>query len=86
MVDDDAAAEENGTDPEAYPNSPQEDFDIRPMGALPGGKSLVFFESDGGLGLAVDEHQVPPKVQADLRQGLGHIIRSGLWRQNWQQP
>lgn len=80
MADQDAPAENNNTPDELM------HIDMEFVDALPGGRAVMAVERKGKfIWLAVQGH-VSPQACREMVNDLNHIVRSGLWTQNWQPP
>ncbi len=78
MADDDAPLEER--------TQPDLEIDIQFVDSLPGGRAVMPLERKGKfVWLAVRGH-VSPQARDEMTADLTHILRSGLWQQNWQPP
>jgi hypothetical protein len=90
MADDDAATERNRNDepsPEPVtPPDPQMDVHIQFVNSLPGGRAVMPVEEAGKFIWLVVHGHISPQAASEMETDLSHIIRSGLWRQNWQPP
>jgi hypothetical protein len=62
------------------------EISIEYVDSLPGGRVVMPVERDGAFGWLVVEGHVSRQAGAEMVADLGHIIHTGLWRQNWQPP
>jgi hypothetical protein len=90
MADDDAAAERNrnnetGPEPVTLP-APQMEVHIELVDSLPGGRVVMPVERDGTFAWLVVHGHISPQACREMAADLDYIIKSGLWRQNWQPP
>lgn len=81
MAHEDAPAEESSGDENSL------DVDMEFVEALPGGRAVMAVERKGKgiVWLVVDGH-VSPQARSEMVTDFNHIVRSGLWQQNWQPP
>lgn len=69
----------------AEPEDPSP-VDMEFVRALPGGKVMMPIERDGRLIWLVVKGHVTPQARTEFLADVNHMVRSGLWRQNWQPP
>lgn len=82
MADEDAPEEDN-TPVDAHVL----DVDMEYVDSLPGGKVVMGLEKkDDRFTWLVVRGEITPQARAELLADLNHIVRSGLWEQNWQPP
>lgn len=82
MADQDTPADNDNNTPDNEPMEIAMEF----VDALPGGRAVMPVERKGKfVWLAVKGH-VSPQACREMVGDLNHIVRSGLWRQNWQPP
>ena len=82
MADEDASAEGGG--PEGADSL---DVDMEFVDALPGGRLVMGLEKqEKRFTWLVVRGEISPQAGAELIADLNHIVRSGLWEQNWQPP
>lgn len=78
------------TPPEDEGRTPDEDdaleVDMEFVDALPGGRAVMPIEEEGRFVWLVAPGHVSPQARTEMLKDLNHIIRSGLWVQNWQPP
>jgi hypothetical protein len=90
MADDDASTERNRNNepsPEpAAPPDPQMEVPIELVDSLPGGRVVMPVERNGKFAWLVVHGHISPQARSEMAADLDYIIRSGLWRQNWQPP
>lgn len=88
MADDDATAGENGRaeDEPVHPSAPQFEIDMHFVDSLPGGRVVMPVEEKGRFGWLVVQGHVTPQARSEMLSDLRHMVRSGLWRQDWQPP
>jgi hypothetical protein len=82
MADEDSPEEGNS------PDDATQDFevDMEFVTALPGGRAVMPVEREGHFTWLVVEGHVSPQARREMVEDLNHIVRSGLWQQNWQPP
>ncbi|MGW2379262.1 hypothetical protein [Streptomyces sp. NPDC001658] len=82
MADNDAPAEGEGS----TPDDDSFEVEMEVVEALPGGRAVMPVERKGKfVWLVVDGH-VSHQARTEMVADLNHIVRSGLWQQNWQPP
>lgn len=60
--------------------------DMRFVDELPGGRAVMPVEHEGGFVWLVVKGHVSPQARGEMVDDLNHIVRSGLWRQDWRPP
>ncbi|MET9729750.1 hypothetical protein ABZZ79_03485 [Streptomyces sp. NPDC006458] len=53
---------------------------------LPGGRVVMPIEREGHFAWLIVRGHISPQARAEMLGDLRHIVRSGLWEQNWQPP
>lgn len=71
-------ADEDDTDPM--------DVDMEYVDSLPGGRVAMPIERKGKFVWLIVRGHVSPEARHEMVTDLNHIVRSGLWQQNWQPP
>lgn len=70
--------------------SPDDDesfeVDMEFVEALPGGRAVMPVERRGKFVWLVVHGHVSAQASTEMVADLNHIVRSGLWQQNWQPP
>ncbi|WP_406157674.1 hypothetical protein [Streptomyces canus] len=82
MADEQPPAEEGHTPDEDHAL----EVDMEYVEALPGGRAVMPIEREGRFVWLVVEGHVSPQARTEMIKDLNHIIRCGLWVQNWQPP
>ncbi|WP_327403879.1 hypothetical protein OG194_29860 [Streptomyces sp. NBC_01288] len=89
MADDDAAARQfgNADRPEAVsPPTPHMQIDIHYVDSLPVGRAVMPVETEGHFAWLVVHGHISHQAGQEMVAELNHIVRSGLWCQNWRPP
>lgn len=59
------------------------EIDIQFVDSLPGGRAVMSLECDGTFVWLVARKHMSPEARQEMLNSLRHIVRSGLWQQNW---
>ena len=62
------------------------EVDMEFVDSLPGGKVVIPVERKGKFVWLTVKGHVSPQARQEMIASLNHIVRSGLWTQNWQPP
>ncbi|MET8818519.1 hypothetical protein [Streptomyces rochei] len=65
---------------------PQAEIEMHFVDSLPGGKVVMPFEKDGALAWVVVRGEISKQAGREMVAHMNHLVRSGLWRQNWRGP
>lgn len=91
MADQHAGAEgeepEGGQADNGDSQAPQQpDVAIEYVDSLPGGRVVLPLEDEGTFTWLVVRGHISPQARTEMLNDLRHIVRSGLWTQNWETP
>lgn len=78
--DEDAPAKDNSKADEEF------EVGMEFVESLPGGRAAMPVECKGKFVWLVVNGHVSPQARDEMVTDLNHIVRSGLWQQNWQPP
>ncbi|MEW2567699.1 hypothetical protein [Streptomyces sp. NPDC047070] len=85
MADEEAAAEESGSQAEhGEGTAGLPTVDIEYVDSLPGGRKAMLLEGEGRSAWVFVRGHVSPEAGSDMLADMRHAVSSGLWRQNWQ--
>ncbi|MEU3507895.1 hypothetical protein ABZ733_08185 [Streptomyces longwoodensis] len=62
------------------------EVDMEYVDSLPGDRVVMPLEKHGKFVWLVEEGHISPEAMRQMVADLNHVVRSGLWRQNWQPP
>ncbi|WP_326780393.1 hypothetical protein OG481_09615 [Streptomyces longwoodensis] len=65
---------------------PPLEVDMEFVDSIPGERVVMPLERRGKWVWLVEKGHVSPEAMQQMVQDLNHVVRSGLWRQNWQPP
>lgn len=92
MADDGAAAESSQESEDAPAEATKDhapqcpDVAMEYVDRLPGGRAVMPMEREGSFTWLVVRGHISPQARTEMLGDLRHIVRSGLWVQNWQPP
>ncbi|MGI5408667.1 hypothetical protein ACQEV9_17970 [Streptomyces chartreusis] len=62
------------------------DVQMKFVSALPDGRAVVPAEQEGKFIWLIAEGAMTDQCRREMRDYLRHIVRSGMWTQNWPDP
>lgn len=63
-----------------------QDVDVEFVDELPDGRVVMSVEREGHFTWLVVHGHMSPQARDEMRADLRHIVRAGLWQQNWEPP
>lgn len=75
-----------GTAGESTSNRVSADVGIEFVPSLPGGRAALAAEKEGRFVWLIAEGAMTDQCRREMRDYLSHIVRTGMWTQNWPRP